>query len=70
MLLWQRCKPVYYNHFTGINYPLSPPTDTSIYIDANTRIQILETMLLLPTADKEQCAAFIVRPTFLLLKQP
>ena len=34
--------------------------DTSIYVDANTRIQILETMMDLPTADKEQSAAFIV----------
>ncbi|KAJ6466992.1 glycosyl transferase family group 2-domain-containing protein [Mycena sanguinolenta] len=35
------------------------PDDKTIYVDANTRIQILETMLLLPHADKEQCAAFI-----------
>ena len=36
------------------------PEDKSIYIDANTRIQILDTMVDLPTADKEQSAAFIV----------
>jgi len=35
--------------------------EKSIYVDAETRIQILETMLMLPQADKEQCAAFIVR---------
>ncbi|KAI0763980.1 glycosyl transferase family group 2-domain-containing protein [Trametes elegans] len=35
------------------------PDDKSIYIDANTRIQILDTMVDLPTADKEQSAAFI-----------
>ncbi|KAI0070924.1 hypothetical protein K474DRAFT_1607813 [Panus rudis PR-1116 ss-1] len=35
------------------------PDDHSIYVDANTRIQILETMMDLPTADKEQNAAFI-----------
>ncbi|KAF9004624.1 glycosyl transferase family group 2-domain-containing protein [Cyathus striatus] len=35
------------------------PEDKSIYVDANTRIQILETILLLPQAEKEQCAAFI-----------
>ncbi|RDX46455.1 hypothetical protein OH76DRAFT_1356082 [Lentinus brumalis] len=35
------------------------PEDRSIYIDANTRIQILDTMVDLPTADKEQMAAFI-----------
>lgn len=32
----------------------------SIYVDANTRIQVLETMMDLPMADKEQCVAFIV----------
>ncbi|KAK7469308.1 hypothetical protein VKT23_003792 [Stygiomarasmius scandens] len=36
------------------------PEETSVYIDGNTRIQVLDTMLLLPQADKEQCAAFIV----------
>ncbi|KAF8443806.1 glycosyl transferase family group 2-domain-containing protein [Boletus edulis BED1] len=30
-----------------------------IYVDANTRIQIMDTMVLLPQADKEQNAAFI-----------
>ncbi|KAI0339326.1 hypothetical protein BDW22DRAFT_620375 [Trametopsis cervina] len=35
------------------------PDDMSIYVDANTRIQILETMMDLPMAEKEQCAAFI-----------
>ncbi|KAL4246764.1 Glycosyltransferase 2-like domain-containing protein [Abortiporus biennis] len=35
------------------------PDDHSIYVDSDTRIQILETMLDLPTADKEQSAAFI-----------
>ncbi|KAH8109962.1 hypothetical protein DFH11DRAFT_1547865 [Phellopilus nigrolimitatus] len=35
------------------------PEDRSIYVDVNTRIQILDTMLMLPHADKEQCAAFI-----------
>ncbi|PCH37090.1 hypothetical protein WOLCODRAFT_92261 [Wolfiporia cocos MD-104 SS10] len=35
------------------------PDDRSIYVDANTRIQIIDTMMDLPTADKEQCAAFI-----------
>ncbi|KAG5341078.1 hypothetical protein C0989_011806, partial [Termitomyces sp. Mn162] len=36
-----------------------PPDDHTVYVDANTRIQILDTMLALPAADKEQCAAFI-----------
>ncbi|KAJ7905080.1 glycosyl transferase family group 2-domain-containing protein [Mycena leptocephala] len=35
------------------------PDEKNIYVDANTRIQILDTMLMLPHADKEQCAAFI-----------
>ncbi|KIJ60764.1 hypothetical protein HYDPIDRAFT_98170 [Hydnomerulius pinastri MD-312] len=30
-----------------------------IYVDANTRIQIIDTMVLLPQAEKEQSAAFI-----------
>ncbi|KAI1784474.1 glycosyl transferase family group 2-domain-containing protein [Ganoderma leucocontextum] len=30
-----------------------------IYVDNDTRIQIMDTMALLPRADKEQCAAFI-----------
>ena len=38
----------------------SAPDERSIYVDADTRIQILETMLMLPQADREQCAAFIV----------
>lgn len=33
--------------------------DACIYVDSQTRIQIIDTMLLLPTADREQCAAFI-----------
>ncbi|ETW76544.1 hypothetical protein HETIRDRAFT_480674 [Heterobasidion irregulare TC 32-1] len=31
----------------------------AIYVDSDTRIQILDTMLDLPRADKEQCGAFI-----------
>lgn len=41
----------------------SGPDDTSIYVDMNTRIQILDNMMDLPTADKEQSAAFIVSST-------
>ena len=44
--------------------PCSGPDDRSIYVDANTRIQIIETMMDLPTADKEQNAAFIVSVHF------
>ena len=32
----------------------------AIYIDVDTRIQILDSILLLGSADKEQCGAFIV----------
>ncbi|KAF9647641.1 hypothetical protein BDM02DRAFT_3169688, partial [Thelephora ganbajun] len=35
------------------------PDESSIYVDSNTRIQVLDTMMDLPTADKEQLAAFI-----------
>lgn len=42
----------------------SSPDEKNIYVDANTRIQILDTMLMLPHADKEQCAAFIVGHSF------
>ncbi|KAK7467308.1 hypothetical protein VKT23_004365 [Stygiomarasmius scandens] len=35
------------------------PDSDSLYVDVNTRIQILDNMLSLPFADKEQCAAFI-----------
>ncbi|KAI0038668.1 hypothetical protein FA95DRAFT_1567610 [Auriscalpium vulgare] len=34
---------------------------TAIYVDKSTRIQILDNILDLPRADKEQCGAFIVR---------
>ncbi|KAH9850478.1 glycosyl transferase family group 2-domain-containing protein [Lenzites betulinus] len=37
---------------------LKPDAD-AIYIDDNTRIQVLDTMTVLGTADKEQCGAFI-----------
>ncbi|KAI5123019.1 hypothetical protein M0805_007640 [Coniferiporia weirii] len=33
--------------------------DVALYLDSNTRIQILDNMTRLPRADKEQCAAFI-----------
>ncbi|KAJ4476788.1 glycosyl transferase family group 2-domain-containing protein [Lentinula lateritia] len=36
-----------------------PEDSTAIYLDVGTRIQILETISQLPTADKEQCGAFI-----------
>jgi hypothetical protein len=50
-----------------LSFP-SGPEEKSIYVDANTRIQILETMMMLPHADKEQSAAFIVRTSFLIFK--
>lgn len=35
------------------------PNDDCLYIDQNTRIQILDTIDLLPSAEKDQCGAFI-----------
>ncbi|KAG6334613.1 hypothetical protein ID866_4474 [Astraeus odoratus] len=35
------------------------PTDTAVYIDSDTKIQVVETMKELPRAEKEQCGAFI-----------
>ncbi|OBZ72967.1 hypothetical protein A0H81_07224 [Grifola frondosa] len=35
------------------------PDANAIFVDENTRIQILDSMMCLPTADKEQCGAFL-----------
>ncbi|KAF8547857.1 hypothetical protein OG21DRAFT_1424121 [Imleria badia] len=35
------------------------PNERSMYIDSDTKIQVLDTMSELPRAEKEQCAAFI-----------
>ena len=44
-----------------IDLSLSRTEDAdAIYLDDETRIQVLDTMLDLPRADKEQCGAFIV----------
>jgi len=40
---------------------ISGPNDDCLYIDVNTRIQILDTIDQLPSAEKDQCGAFIVR---------
>jgi len=44
----------------GYDETNSSPEDKSIYVDSETRIQILDTMLYLPLGDREQSAAFIV----------
>lgn len=41
------------------------PDDTSMYVDQETRIQILDSIEQLPSAEKDQCAAFIVRLYYL-----
>jgi hypothetical protein len=41
-----------------------PDTELAIFVDENTRIQVIETMSDLPTAEKDQKAAFIVGPPF------
>lgn len=55
-------------HIPYLLYPLltrfpvhSKDDSDCIYVDNDTRIQIVETMAFLPRADKEQCAAFVVR---------
>ena len=44
------------------------PDDVSMYIDQETRIQILDSMEYLPGAEKDQCAAFIVSYLLLLCR--
>ena len=44
----------------SIHPPASSPEDSAIYVDSQTQIQILDSILLLPHADREQSAAFIV----------
>ena len=39
----------------------SKPDADAIHVDENTRIQVVDSMYLLGSADKEQCGAFIVR---------
>ena len=42
----------------------------AIYVDTDTRIQIVDTMAFLPRADKEQCAAFVVRASLICQRLP
>ena len=46
--------------FADILLELSPEDAQSIFVDQNTNIQIVDTVSMLPSADKEQCGAFIV----------
>jgi len=43
------------------------PDDTSMYVDQETRIQILDSIEQLPSAEKDQCAAFIRNERALVL---
>jgi hypothetical protein len=52
------------------SFGCSPEDAAAIYIDRDTRIQILETMNHLPQAEKEQCGAFLVRPSLVLRSRP
>jgi hypothetical protein len=54
MLFLSLLRP-FVNSITG-----SGPEDTCLYIDNNTRIQILDSIDQLPEAEKDQCGAFIV----------
>lgn len=47
------------NHRFKFCYVNSGPDDLCLYIDSNTRIQILDTVEQLPDAEKDQCGAFI-----------
>ena len=44
----------------GFSYGHRSPNDNSLHLDPNTRIQIIDSMNLLPQAEKDQCGAFIV----------
>ena len=66
----QRSRPLRVGH--GVSPHLEPPRRplifpdsqedaVALYIDHDTRIQILESVSHLPKADKEQCGAFLVR---------
>ena len=62
-LPWVQCKLANPSCRTVTQQPTSSSKEDSdcIYVDNDTRIQIMDTMAFLPRADKEQCAAFIVR---------
>ena len=65
MQLWLTCQ--YFNLFEEsdvLNPSSRGPDVKSVYVDSNTRIQVIDTMLMLPHADKEQCAAFIASIIF------
>ena len=47
-------------YFGELTLILRGPNDDCLYIDANTRIQILDSIDSLPQAEKDQCGAFIV----------
>ncbi|KAJ7723831.1 glycosyl transferase family group 2-domain-containing protein [Mycena maculata] len=47
-----------------------PKTEHSLYVDADTRIQVLGRMGDLPHAEKDQCGAFIRHPPSLVLWAP
>lgn len=48
-----------FSQFTNEKSYCRGPEERSVYVDVNTRIQCVDTMLLLPHADKEQRAAFV-----------
>ena len=47
----------------------SKPDADAIHVDENTRIQVVDSMYLLGSADKEQCGAFIVRDLICFRKE-
>ena len=63
---WPRCKCklalLYVSSLADGTFTSSRSDDAAaIYLDTNTRIQVLDTVSHLIKADKEQCGAFIVR---------
>ena len=56
-------------HFDAHIFTLfsSGPNDDCLYIDQNTRIQILDSIDQLPAAEKDQCGAFIVSSIYAAL---
>lgn len=55
---WHLCYILYY--YLTFLFLYRSDDSVALYVDVNTRIQILDTMSRLPRADKEQCGAFIV----------
>jgi len=69
MLPWLACMHIFFclcaRYSSSLFY--SPDDADAVYVDSETRIQVLPSMSYLPSAEKEQLGAFIVRSSCLLL---